>query len=94
MAQSASSATTLPAPQLRQLEDQITELAAHIHAADYRFLSLIREFDAADGWVGPGRRSCAHWAGPNHYRGFRRLTAFAPRTAALPMRVLDFSILT
>jgi|GEM_PF-6776322 len=41
--------------------DQITELAAHIYAANYRLLSLIREFDEAAGWSGPGLRSCAHW---------------------------------
>ena len=61
MTQSASSATCLPASDLRQLEDQITELAAHIHAANYRLLTLIHEFDAAEGWAGPGLRSCAHW---------------------------------
>ncbi len=35
---------------ISQLEDQITELAAHIHAATYRLLELIREYDACDGW--------------------------------------------
>ena len=43
------------------LEDQITELAAHIHAATFRLLELIREFDECHGWEGPGLRSCAHW---------------------------------
>ncbi len=42
-------------------EDQITELAAHINAAAFRFLELIREFDECHGWSGPGLRSCAHW---------------------------------
>lgn len=46
---------------IEQLEDQITELAAHIHAATYRLLELIREYDACDGWSAPGLRSCAHW---------------------------------
>jgi hypothetical protein len=46
---------------LQALEDRITELAAHIHAATYRFLVLIREFDERDGWSGPGLKSCAHW---------------------------------
>ena len=46
---------------IAQLEDQITELAAHIHAATYRLLKLIREYDACDGWAAPGLRSCAHW---------------------------------
>jgi uncharacterized protein (DUF1684 family) len=46
---------------LQALEDEITELAAHIHAATYRFLVLIREFDEREGWGGPGLKSCAHW---------------------------------
>ena len=46
---------------LEQLEDQITELAAHIHAATYQLLELIREYDDCEGWAGPGLRSCAHW---------------------------------
>jgi len=45
----------------QQLETQITELSAHIHAATYRLLELIREYDDSHGWVGPGLNSCAHW---------------------------------
>jgi len=43
-----------------QLGDQITELAAHIHAGTFRLLELIREFDSCAGWAGEGRhcRSC------------------------------------
>jgi len=44
-----------------QLGDQITELAAHIHAATFRLLELIHEFDACEGWAGEGVLSCAHW---------------------------------
>jgi len=44
-----------------QLGDQITELAAHIHAGTCRLLELIREFDACEGWAGEGVLSCAHW---------------------------------
>jgi hypothetical protein len=44
-----------------QLENQITELSAHIHAATYRLLELIREYDDSHGWCGPGLNSCAHW---------------------------------
>lgn len=43
------------------IEDQITELSAHVSAATFRLLVLIREFDARGGWSGPGMRSCAHW---------------------------------
>lgn len=46
---------------IERLESAITELAAHLTAAKYRFLMLIREFDAAEGWSGTGMRSCAHW---------------------------------
>ena len=46
---------------LELLEDQITQLAAHINAATFRFLELIREFDERHYWSGPGLRSCAHW---------------------------------
>ena len=47
--------------ELGEIESEITELAAHIHAATFRLLKLIREFDERDGWVGPGLMSCAHW---------------------------------
>jgi len=43
-----------------RLGDEIARLAAHLHAATYRMLVLIREFDAREGWGG-GFRSCAHW---------------------------------
>ena len=46
---------------LHEIESEITELAAHIHAATYRLLVLIREFDEREGWGGPGMKSCAHW---------------------------------
>jgi len=46
---------------LDEIESEITELAAHIHAATFRLLELIREFDEREGWFGPGLRSCAHW---------------------------------
>ena len=43
------------------LADQISELAAHIHAATYRFLVMVREFDEREAWAEMGSRSCAHW---------------------------------
>ncbi len=43
------------------LVDQITELAAHIHAATYRLLVLIRELDNRRIWADHGCTSCAHW---------------------------------
>ena len=43
----------------RALGAQITELAGHINAATYRFLSLIAEFDRRGGWPA-APRSPAH----------------------------------
>jgi hypothetical protein len=43
------------------LEEEITTLAAHIHAATQRLLTLIAEFDRRRGWELGGHRSCAHW---------------------------------
>ena len=59
-------ATLLPGPgeystDMSRLELQITELAARIHAANFRLLCLIREFDETKGWAQWGARSCAHW---------------------------------
>ena len=45
---------------LEALGDQIAELSAHIHAATFRLLLLIHEFDSRDGWA-VGFRTCAHW---------------------------------
>ncbi len=46
---------------LRELESQITELAGHLNAAQYRWLMLIAEFDRRNGWSDGGTQSCAHW---------------------------------
>ncbi len=46
---------------LDDLGNRIAELSAHIQAATYRLLTLIREFDQRDGWNTQGARSCAHW---------------------------------
>jgi hypothetical protein len=45
--------------EVQAIGDRIATLAAHIHAATYRLLVLLREFDdrhGCDGWV-----SCAQW---------------------------------
>jgi len=55
-----------PSPSLDALEHQITELAAHIHAANYRLLCLIAEFDRRKGWAHWGILSCAHWLNWNY----------------------------
>jgi hypothetical protein len=57
---STATSTPLPPPDLERLGDEIAELAAHIHAATYRLLVLIREFDQREGWDG-SFKTCAHW---------------------------------
>jgi hypothetical protein len=44
-----------------RLEDEISELAAHINAANYDLLVLIGRYDEEKGWVQHGLASCAHW---------------------------------
>ena len=44
-----------------ELGAEITRLCGYLHAAQYRLLTLIREFDEADGWQEEGLYSCAHW---------------------------------
>src|SRR5690606_11703419 len=44
-----------------KLEDDLCELAAHIDAALFRWLEVLREFDECEGWAGEGIKTCAHW---------------------------------
>jgi Domain of unknown function (DUF222)/HNH endonuclease len=46
---------------LAELEAQITELAGQLNAANYRWLTLIAEFDRRNGWADGKLPSCAHW---------------------------------
>ena len=46
---------------LERLESEITELAAHLNAAECRWLLLVAEFDRRQGWSTWECRSCAHW---------------------------------
>ena len=46
---------------LERLGEEITELAAHIHAATCQLLEMIRIFDEEQGWGGFGVNSCALW---------------------------------
>ncbi|MDA1301156.1 MAG: DUF222 domain-containing protein [Proteobacteria bacterium] len=43
------------------IEVRIIRLAGEINAAEYRFLTLLREFDDVNGWAGDGIKSFAHW---------------------------------
>ncbi|MGH7464162.1 MAG: DUF222 domain-containing protein [Longimicrobiales bacterium] len=47
--------------ELDRIGEEIATLAAHVHAATYRLLVLLAEFDERGGWGGGGFRSCAHW---------------------------------
>jgi len=46
---------------LDRLQNEIIELAGHLNAANYRFLTLIGEFDRREGWADNATQSCAHW---------------------------------
>jgi len=46
---------------LEELEAQITALAGQLNAANYRWLTLIAEFDRRNGWADGKLPSCAHW---------------------------------
>ncbi len=46
---------------LDALEQELTTLAAHMNAGNYRFLVLLEEFRRRGGHVGWGIASCAHW---------------------------------
>ena len=55
-------ATAIAEPiSLAELEAQITELAGQLNAANYRWLTLIAEFDRRHGWADGKLPSCAHW---------------------------------
>ena len=46
-----------------ELAASLATLAAHIHAATYRLLTLIAELDRRGVWADQGALSCAHWLG-------------------------------
>ena len=66
--------------------DEIAELCAHLDAAQYRLLTLLRRYDEEELWS--GWRSCAHWlnwrAGISLCAARERLRA-ARRLADLPL---------
>jgi hypothetical protein len=57
----SSPETSLRRCSLAALEAQITELAGQLNAANYRWLTLIGEFDRRQGWADGSLHSCAHW---------------------------------
>lgn len=48
-------------PALEQVEAELCTLAGQIAAATCRFLVLLGDFDAREGWAGWNVRSCAQW---------------------------------
>jgi hypothetical protein len=46
---------------IQELAAQITELAGQLNAANFRWLTLIAEFDRRRGWSDGKLPSCAHW---------------------------------
>lgn len=57
----------------------VTELAAHLHAATASVVDRIADFDASGEWKGDGFRDCAHWLTIH--------SGFGPWTAADMVRV-------
>jgi len=58
--QPASHAAGTSEPSVDTLEQELTTLAAHLNAGNYRFLQLLAEFERRGGHVGWGIVSCAH----------------------------------
>jgi len=87
--------------ELEELEERITTLAAHIHAATHRLLTLIAEFDRRRGWELGGHRSCAHWlsfrtgidlgAAREKVRSARALEVLPETSASMARGELSFS---
>ena len=46
---------------LEAMADELCRQAAHIAAAEHRWLRLLAEFDQEEGWATAGARSCAAW---------------------------------
>jgi hypothetical protein len=86
---------------LEELEEQITTLAAHIHAATHRLLTLIADFDRRRGWELGGHRSCAQWlsyrtgidlgAAREKVRAARALVGLPETSASMARGELSFS---
>src|ERR1700678_660711 len=101
---SPADAPTAPADasiSLAELEAQITELAGHLNAANYRWLTLIGEFDRRLGWADGRLASCAHWlnfkCGLNLGAARERVRVAHAREAAmegLPQQEISTAVVT
>src|SRR5215510_8069785 len=58
---SAPAVDSTLAADIEALERELTNLAGHLNAGNYRFLKLLAEFERRGGHVGIGIASCAHW---------------------------------
>jgi len=86
---------------LEDLGDEIATLAAHIHVATHRLLTLIFDFDRRRGWEAAGHRSCAHWlsyrtgidlgAAREKVRTARALVVLPETSASMARGELSFS---
>src|SRR5688572_16117878 len=86
---------------IEELGDEIALLAAHIHAAMHRLLTLIARFDAMRGWEPSGHRDCAHWlssrtgidlgAAREKVRAALALTTLPETSASMARGELSFS---
>src|ERR687892_2652934 len=86
---------------LEVLEREITSLATQIHAATCRWLGLVAEYDAREGWAQWGSQSCAHWVAwqcgiapgvaREHVRVARRLVELPLIRAAFAEGELSYS---
>ena len=86
---------------LEVLEREIMQLTSAIHAATCRWLGLVGEYDAREGWAQWGCQSCAHWVslqcgiapGParEHVRVARRLRELPAIRAAYSEGRLSYS---
>lgn len=87
---------------LGELGDEIARLSAHIQAAAYRLLVMIRIFDEGQGWHEEGFRSCARWlswktgigagAAREKVRVARALAELPALSAALERGRLSYSV--
>ena len=50
-----------PVATIESIEDELTEMAGHINAINYRFIKLLADFDFMGGWKAPGVKSYAAW---------------------------------
>jgi len=48
-------------PAIDELDLAIVKLAAHINAASYELLVLVRRFDERGGWLKWGFSNCSEW---------------------------------